>query len=220
MGFEPMTTSVILVWMLYQLSALKACWKQVKCKFNLHAYLLYEESEMCMWYIDHIHALQIQKVTWPDNSFWSIVFLFLQGSLRDRWYWCLFLRSLLDAPQAWRIWHRLTNFWSDNKWNCWKVIIASYWWCAECLQILEKLNKYCEIPWIVPPVGSAPPPPKKIYWQWYVLKLSYTVEPHVSDHPWCQAWVVAYGRWSLTGSFTNSNLTDGGTYRDFGQVVA
>ena len=103
------------------------------------------------------------KVTWPDNSFWSIVFLFLQGSLRDRWYWCLFLRSLLDAPQAWRIWHRLTNFWSDNKWNCWKVIIASYWWCAVCLQILEKLNKYCEVPWIVPPVGSAPPsPPKKL----------------------------------------------------------
>ena len=32
--------------------------------------------------------------------------------------------------------------------------------------------------------------------------------------------LVAYGRWSLTGSFTNSNLTDGGTNRDFSQVVA
>ena len=27
--------------------------------------------------------------------------------------------------------------------------------------------------------------------------------------------MVAYKRWSLTGSFTNSNLTDGGTNRDF-----
>ena len=28
--------------------------------------------------------------------------------------------------------------------------------------------------------------------------------------------MVAYGRWSLTGSFTNSNLTDGGTNWDLG----
>ena len=27
-------------------------------------------------------------------------------------------------------------------------------------------------------------------------------------------------RWSLTGSFTDSNLTDRGTNRDFGEVVA
>ena len=32
--------------------------------------------------------------------------------------------------------------------------------------------------------------------------------------------VVTYGRWSLMGSFTNSNLTGGGTNQDFGQVVA
>ena len=33
--------------------------------------------------------------------------------------------------------------------------------------------------------------------------------------------VVTYGMWSLTGSFTNySNLTEGGTNWDFGQVVA
>ena len=43
-----------------------------------------------------------------------------------------------------------------------------------------------------------------------------TVEPPVSDHPWCQAYVIAYGRWSLTESFTNSNLTDGGTSQHFG----
>ena len=32
--------------------------------------------------------------------------------------------------------------------------------------------------------------------------------------------MVANRRWSLTGSLTNSNLTDGGTNQDFGQVVA
>ena len=39
----------------------------------------------------------------------------------------------------------------------------------------------------------------------------HSVEPPVSDfmYTWCQAQVVAYGRWSLKGSFTNSNLTDG-----------
>ena len=30
--------------------------------------------------------------------------------------------------------------------------------------------------------------------------------------------MVAQERWSLTGSFTNSNLTEGGTNRDFGSV--
>ena len=33
---------------------------------------------------------------------------------------------------------------------------------------------------------------------------------------WSLREVVTYERWSLTGSFTNSNLTDGGTNRDFG----
>ena len=32
--------------------------------------------------------------------------------------------------------------------------------------------------------------------------------------------VVTYRRWLLTGSFTNSNWTDGGTNQDFGSVVA
>ena len=39
-----------------------------------------------------------------------------------------------------------------------------------------------------------------------------TVEALVSGHPWRQA----YSRWSLMGSSTNSNLTDGGTNQDFG----
>ena len=32
--------------------------------------------------------------------------------------------------------------------------------------------------------------------------------------------LVIHGRWLLTGSFTNSNLTDRGTNQDFGWVVA
>ena len=34
-----------------------------------------------------------------------------------------------------------------------------------------------------------------------------TVEPRVSDHPYCQGYVVAYGRWSLT-----RGQTTGGRY--------
>ena len=34
--------------------------------------------------------------------------------------------------------------------------------------------------------------------------LFVTVEPPVSDHPICQALVVAYGRWSLTRAWTIS----------------
>ena len=39
------------------------------------------------------------------------------------------------------------------------------------------------------------------------------MEAPISDHP---VRVRLTCRWSLTGSFTNSNLTDGGTNQDFG----
>ena len=44
-----------------------------------------------------------------------------------------------------------------------------------------------------------------------------TVEPPIRDHPWCLRlrWSLTGGGY-LTGSFTNSNLTEGGSNWDFG----
>ena len=43
------------------------------------------------------------------------------------------------------------------------------------------------------------------------------MEPPISDHPWCLRlrWSLTGGGY-LTGSFTNSNLTEGGSNWDFG----
>ena len=48
-----------------------------------------------------------------------------------------------------------------------------------------------------------------ISFNWFLLPSSIqtTVEPPVSDHPKCQDWVVAYGRWSLMRGQTIGGLS-------------